>query len=239
VNVVLCFPGKAFTMEFAQSLVQTLLHPYPDGIKNSIITSITFRFYYNSDIYSCRNHIVGMGEDTVCYKDKVFGGVDYDYMVWIDSDQEWKGAAIVRLLSHNEDIVGALVPLGFEQKTCCGDYVQHEGRRKIGYYTIQSLIDEPRNEKGLVEVDFTGFGFIAIRKGVMEAVEYPWFRYTTHDHDGVEVGTSEDIGWCSRAKALGYHIYVDPDVRVGHKKEILVRADNYVRTESKEETPVH
>jgi hypothetical protein len=147
---------------------------------------------------------------------------------------EWQAQGIIRLLSHERDIVGALAPLGYEQKTCCGNYVKHEGRRKIAYYTIQGLIDEERDDAGLVPVDFTGFGFLAIRKGVMEAMRYPWFKYYVHDHDGIEVGTSEDIGWCCRVKELGYQVYVDPDVRVGHKKEILVRANNYGRSKDKE-----
>jgi hypothetical protein len=70
---------------------------------------------------------------------------------------------------------------------------------------------------------------MCVKKGVFEALGYPWFQTVIHNHQGQDVVTSEDIGWCSRVKALGYDIYADPEVRIGHRKEILLRADNYER----------
>ncbi len=230
-EIVWCLPGKDFTGEFIDSFYETITQPYPLGIREGFITGMTYRRYYSSDIYGCRNQIVSLSETGELSRDKVFGGQNYDYMVWIDSDMQFRGSDILRLLAYDEDIVSAVCPLGQEQKTCFGKWRRSEdGRKTISYYTIRGAIEEERNEKGLIPVDFTGFGVIVVKKGVFEALGYPYFKTTVHDYEGSKLATSEDIGWCVRVKELGYQIYVDPEVRVGHKKEMLIRADEYERT---------
>ena len=226
-KLVYCLPGKDFTGEFLDSWTMMLLLPPPAGIRGEGIEFVYNR-EYSSDIYACRNNLVRTHPHTqIKSRREVFDGYTYDYMFWIDSDMQWKGEDILRLLKHDENIVTGIAPLGAHQGTCVGKYREEDGKKVVSYYSMRGVLEEERNEKGLVEIDFCGFGFIAVKKGVMERIGYPWFQTVIHNHEGNQVATSEDIGWCSRAKEHGFTIYADPEVRIGHKKEILYRADHY------------
>jgi len=242
-KVHFCFPGKSFTDEFLESIIYMLTQPPPHGLRGAGLV-ISYHIEYSSDIYSCRNNLVRTHPHTLVQsRSKVLDGFDYDYMFWIDSDQKWFGEDVLRLLDHDVEVASGLVPIGINQKTCVGRYRLDDGKPYISYFSIPGLLKEERDEKGLVEVDFTGFGFVCVKRGVFEKLGYPWFKTVIHDWDAYEfmldakltdrrsslrIATSEDIGWCSRAKKeAGAKIYVDPDVRIGHKKEMLLRAEGY------------
>ena len=55
-------------------------------------------------------------------------------------------------------------------------------------------------------------------------MKYPWFR-PIWEHFGSDITefSSEDVGFCKTAKDLGYNIYVNPDIIVGHEKMKILR----------------
>lgn len=61
----------------------------------------------------------------------------------------------------------------------------------------------------LREVAWTGFGCVLVRRRVFEALPFPWFEHTTP-------GIGEDTLFCEKARALGFRVYVDPALDVGH-----------------------
>ena len=79
----------------------------------------------------------------------------------------------------------------------------------------------------LMSVDYTGFGWILVKKNVFESMEYPWFKPLWFQFGEAENGSlikefcSEDVGWCKTIKKLGYEIFVDPTIIVGHEKTIV------------------
>jgi hypothetical protein len=76
--------------------------------------------------------------------------------------------------------------------------------------------------KGLMEASYAGFGFMLVKKGVFESIEYPWFKPLTYVLDnGIEEFASEDVSWCRRIVERGYSIFVDLNCRVGHEKSIV------------------
>lgn len=241
-KIIFLFPGKEFKTEFVNSLIRMLHLPPPEGLRACGVT-FAYNIEYSSDIYACRNNLVRTHPHTLNQsRKKVLDGYEYDYMVWIDSDQEWTGQDVLSLIEHDVDVVTGVIPIAGNQRTCIGKYRVEDGKPQISYYKFRSLLEEERNEKGLVPIDFCGFGFIAMKRGVMERIGYPWFQTVIHDWDdyeffldgvmqekraSIKIATSEDIGWCSRAKKLGIQIYADPEVRIGHRKEVLLRAKNY------------
>ncbi len=78
------------------------------------------------------------------------------------------------------------------------------------------------NPEGLMEEDYTGFGVILIKRHVMESLEYPWFRPLWHEIGSCKDFSSEDSSICKLFKAAGYKINVDPKIRVGHLKEVVL-----------------
>jgi GT2 family glycosyltransferase len=146
-------------------------------------------------------------------------GVPWLFMV--DADMAFDEDALDRLMAsaHPTDrpIVGGL---------CYG--ISHDGKPWPTLYRISGEGQVSRFESapstGLVEVDATGAACLLVHRRVFEAIasEYPpplsWFAET------VAFGQvwGEDITFCVRAKAAGFPIFVDCDVKVGHMKQVRV-----------------
>jgi hypothetical protein len=80
------------------------------------------------------------------------------------------------------------------------------------------LHDEP------IEVGGVGFGFVAMKSGVFESIPRPWFligKVLWKEGEDLRVNLGEDYSWCERAKAAGYTIWVDPNIKVKHHKETV------------------
>ena len=141
---------------------------------------------------------------------------EFDYYLAIDSDIEFLPEHVKALIDRDVDIV-------------CGAY---QYRRDPGFTVAGCFCDNtpglinlktgflPWNETGLKEVDWTGAGFLLIKKHVFEALKYPWFReeIIEFEKDGKNYAswTGEDVGFCMAAKAAGFKVYCDMDVKVNH-----------------------
>jgi GT2 family glycosyltransferase len=68
------------------------------------------------------------------------------------------------------------------------------------------------------EVDFTGFGFTLIKKGVFEKMEAPFFI----KENGKEKYYIDDIAFGIKAKEAGFKIMLDPLTIVGHEKKLVI-----------------
>ena len=73
-------------------------------------------------------------------------------------------------------------------------------------------------------VDYTGFGWVLIKKGVFENLEYPWFapQMQVFESGDVQDMCGEDVSFCLDAKKMGMEIWCDPRIRVGHEKTRVI-----------------
>ena len=82
--------------------------------------------------------------------------------------------------------------------------------------------DEMLKRKFSFKADYIGFGWVLVKQGVFEQMEYPWFApKKIKVPQGYEM-CSEDVAWCLDAKALGIDVYVDPQIHVGHEKTQII-----------------
>lgn len=219
-KLMLCLPGNNCTANHRDCLVTLLLYLNENGIDWRMKTG------YASDPYLVRNNIVrGKRHIQEWSKVKPFDGEDYDFMVWIDSDVAFSPQDVLRLVNHNKDIVSGMVCTGPGGKAPFGRFdFDEEGNPGTVFYRIAKVRElAPRNDEGLVEVGFVGFAFIVIKKGVFEKMGYPYFFSTFKEHGGLTLETTEDIGWCVRAKdGHGFRIFVDPEIEAYHEKRIPI-----------------
>ena len=157
---------------------------------------LSFEFVKGYDCARARNDIVQKAMD---------GGFDYIFMV--DSDMIIPQDALQRLLEYPTEICLGLCPRKNTKDgtTCIYKFGQ------INYndaYTYHDLPEEPR-----VLVHGGGMACALIKVDVFKDLQYPYFKYVTYDN-GSEL--SEDLYFCSQAKANGYNIFVDTRVRCGH-----------------------
>jgi hypothetical protein len=123
-----------------------------------------------------------------------------DYIFWMDADHVFPPNALARLLARSEPIVGANYP-----------------RRNTSEPTALALDGRPLSfeARGLVAAATLGLGLCLIDAQVFRKVPKPYFRIE-HAAEGVPV--SEDYYFFHKARAAGWHVYVDADLslEVGH-----------------------
>jgi GT2 family glycosyltransferase len=142
------------------------------------------------------------------------GQVDYDWLIWIDSDQVWGPEDIAQLISNPEHkvVVGPILMYDNEHfNVSTYDEVKYDKRRWL-----------TRDDFNMDGERFTtpecGMGFMGVQKGVFEQLEYPWFFTMPHDEEEVLWFEAEDGSFCNRVTELGIDIWVDPKIKVGHEK---------------------
>ena len=144
---------------------------------------------------------------------------DFSHLLLVDSDMTFGEDALDRLLAHQKDIVSG---------TCVKRVDPAVPVAKIWserYQNYAELRDWP-DETGLIEVDAVGAAFLLLtRKVILDLAEayHPkefresgngwWFSYRKNVNGG-ELG--EDVSMCWAAARLGFRIWLDTDLQIGH-----------------------
>jgi len=218
---VFCVPGRTFSSEFMLSFIELLSFISSNG--GIFKLSIQYNPVVNASRCKC------LGADVLRGKYQVpFGGkINYDYLMWIDSDIVFTQKQFMELLDMNKDIAS-----GWYAQP--GTYSDGSSPTPV----VETMADDFFNKHGVFEflssknmedqqkpfkADYIGFGWVLIKKGVFEKLEYPWFaprmRYMEND---VQDLCSEDVAFCLDAKNAGFEIWVDPKCRVGHEKTLII-----------------
>ncbi len=124
------------------------------------------------------------------------------HLLFIDSDMVATPDAIIKLLKHKKDIIAGL----FFQ-------------RYDPYPPALSINDKHPIPKELTKVDWVGLAFTLINLEVFKNMARPWFELDFNPKHIV----GEDVLWCIKARKLGYDIWVDPEVDIGHLITLSIR----------------
>jgi hypothetical protein len=142
-----------------------------------------------------------------------------DYLMFLDGDMTHPADTILRLLSCQKDIISGLYHFGG------GNFwpvaLRHKGDPTgQDYQPVQLYDDKP------FWVDAIGMGCALIKADVFRNIPSPWFEYTNDNATGLRA-RSEDMKFCESARGAGYEIWVDPMVKCGHIKNVIVGEDDY------------
>jgi hypothetical protein len=150
------------------------------------------------------------------------GKVKYDYMMWIDSDISFTSENFFSLLSMDKDIASGWYAQPGGPYSPVVERMDEEHFKKYGTYEFLTIEDMSK-KPGYIKVDYIGFGWVLIKQGVFEKLEYPWFapKLLSIGEDIQDV-CSEDVSFCHDAKAAGFDIWLDPKCRVGHEKTLVI-----------------
>lgn len=223
-KVVFCLPGKTFSDNFLKSWSDLLYSLH----RNNIIPIISQQ--YSAVVYWARNLCLS-GDVLKGVKQKPFNGeLDYDYLMWIDSDMVFKSDDFYQLLSNSGKypIISGMYPIDQENYSAVLKWDETKFLEQ-GYFQFikkSDLIDNSlKNEYPtypIVPVSYNGFGFMLVKRGVFESIDYPWFEpifKTLLSKNGlIKDFTGEDVSFCLKAKELGFDIMVDTSVKLGHEK---------------------
>jgi GT2 family glycosyltransferase len=155
-----------------------------------------------------------------------FGG-QYDYLLWLDSDQvfteqNFNDCYETLWLEPDKKIVA-----GYYQYADMSGFAFGwlEGKDDFKHITKghKEVITRAKEQQCLVEVDWSGMGFMLMKKGVFEEIDYPYF---THPEFLMNTDTpdvlGEDLYFGAKLKAAGIPIYIHPECRIGHEKAVIL-----------------
>ena len=230
-GIVIATPayGGNVSVNYVNSLVRSSALFQSNGLK----LHVTF-LSNHSLIPMARNKIVS----DIFRNDKN----DWESIVWIDADISWDPEDLLKLALHDEDVV-------------CGTY-----RKKIHnscHFTIKMIPgNETPDERGLIEVEATGTGFLRVSKKAMKDIldnekVYYTERVTQPElnsedieiknvfESGIKNGEmlSEDFFFCSKLRERGYKIMLDTKIDLGHDGSFTYRGSmshylNYLKEEA-------
>jgi hypothetical protein len=117
--------------------------------------------------------------------------IDFTHFLWIDGDMTFPGDALVRLLAHDKDIVGANYRLRTPPYEHAGVY-KDRGTDLLA--------------PGLHEMEQMPTGLLLTKFDIYRKMGYPWFAPGLHSQP------RDDIYFCRKAKEMGYTIWCDHDL---------------------------
>lgn len=145
--------------------------------------------------------------------------MDADYLFMIDDDMLAPPDLFFKLAANDKDICAALAfTRNPDHKPVIYDVI--EGNDPVThqpYYINKFAMNYPRNT--LVECDAVGFGAVLIKRKVIEAMKAPRFM-------GM-MGCGEDITFCYKAKKLGFEVWMDTRIKLGHLGAPTIVTEDY------------
>jgi len=156
-----------------------------------------FQYFYGYNVDQVRNLIA----------DWVVKG-DYDYLFAVDYDISFPPDTLVKLLSHDKDIVSGV----YRQRNPEIQILEIFEKNDQGGFT--HIPYENLRNAGLMEVSAVGFGCVLIKKKVMVGIGYPQFQYRSAiNHNDT---FSEDLDFCRKAGMKGFKLYADSTLLCEH-----------------------
>lgn len=159
-----------------------------------------------------------------------------DVFLMVDGDMVFNpedADRLVRLCRDGHDIIGA----GYAVRSGT-----HLSSRPLGESTVVFAADsEP------VEAEYVATGFMAVHRRVLDAlvkvtpISHPhmdwayWTVFTPFVKDNEEL--SEDWAFCERARQLGFKVWLDPAIRLGHIGTKVWTVEDIGRGEGAEQQP--
>jgi len=150
------------------------------------------------------------------------------YLFWIDADMSWEPQDFIKLLA-----------LATRKDVLCGTYPTKNEQRTI---TVQQDEDHlEMDQYGLLRIGGTGLGFCVMRRSIVEEIASQSPRvYSTllereiaavfrldvvTDDKGVRQSRGEDAAFFADLRYLGYTIWLDPTIQLGHIGDCEYRRD--------------
>ena len=249
-KIVFCLPGRGVSYTYLKNFVQLCF----DMVSNQMSVQISqdYSSMVNFARCKCLGANVLRGPDQIPWD----GKLDYDYQLWIDSDIVFNTEKFWQLLDlalpaeavTQEDITDddgnvtgmrQIINSEHERQIAAGWYSTEDGKttsvahwldeddfRSNGGVMNHEMVDGISKRKKPFTVDYTGFGWVLIKKGVFEdeKMTYPWFapKMQVFESGAVQDMCGEDVSFCLDAMDAGFKIWCDPRIRVGHEKTRVI-----------------
>lgn len=152
-------------------------------------------FLSGSLIYEARERLAAMAVNN-----------GFDHILWLDSDQMFKPTLMIDFVSSEKDMVTGVIPMRRPPYIPCVYKIKDDELKQV-----TELGDR------LFEVDGCGFGAVFMNTEILQKC---FDKYKTCFQP--IYGYGEDLSFCLRVKELGYKIYADPRIDIGHIAKTVI-----------------
>ena len=248
IKLVIALPGDHFSQSFVLSWTQTL-----HALWNTKKYDITISPGKGSFVPFTRMQTLGLnvlrGKNQ-----KPFNGQHYDIFVSIDSDIVFAPSQFMDLIESTKlhPVVSGYYMMSNNKhfavvKDWNKKYFQDNGtfeflepknvETQVNSFVkiLESCKKAEENKEEMpkipepefMKVSYTGLGFFACRKEVLDDLAYPYFNrelLRMRGNDNIELVDmcSEDVAFCKNIEDAGYDIMLNTRLRVGHEKPIIL-----------------
>lgn len=227
-RVVIAVPGTQFSNNFLISWSQSLYVLWEQGYE--VIISPGSSSY----VTFARMRTLGLDVLRGPSQKPFNGELNYDVFVSIDSDVIFSPIMLMELIETTD-----------LQPVVSGYYMMADGKHMsvvkdwdISYFgqngrfqfltqpDIESWSKDHPDER-FMEASYSGMGFFACRREVLESMTYPYFdaplqKIPMPDGSQLIDLCSEDVAFAKNLQAQGYKINVHMGLRVGHEKTVVL-----------------
>lgn len=219
-KLIFCMPGKSYSREFLLAWSDLLMQASSKGHQCMISQQ------YSSVVHFARAKCLG-GDVLKGPAQKPFQGqIDYDAMMWIDSDIVFKPEDFFRILESPHDVTAGYYMMEDLQNIAAVKDWDEEYFAKTGSFKFLKPDDlftrDDSDESRYLEVAYAGMGWMLIKKGAVEDLKYPWFWSDLERIGPLVDMNSEDVAFCKALKEAGHPVYLDTKLRVGHQKMLII-----------------
>ena len=221
-SVVVAVAGHSYTPNFVFSWSK-----FTVSVANTQKINMTYTNAYSPSIYHCRNILLGGNNLGGTYQPPWGGKFNYDYIMFIDTDQVFEPEDAYRLIDTMEanpkiDVLAGMYVMADNTLSTVildwdEEFFSEHGR--FDFKTPRQMQELGKaSPNGLVKAFYGGLGFSIFRKGVFDKLEYPWFEPITHK---VGRGTDlmgEDVSLFWKLNQKGVDFCGGRFINVGHEK---------------------
>ena len=226
-KIVFCLPGRGVSYVYLKNFVQLCFDIVQCGA--SIQISQDYSSMVNFARCKCLGANVLRGPKQIPWD----GKLEYDYQLWIDSDIVFNSEKFFQLFldanpegEKEREIVAGWYCTEDGRTTSVAHWLEEDDFRSNGGVMNHETIESMSKRKKPFTVDYTGFGWLLIKKGVFEheGLPYPWFapKMQVFESGDVQDMCGEDVSFCLDAIEAGFKIWCDPRIRVGHEKSRVI-----------------
>jgi hypothetical protein len=235
-RVLVCIPGRTFSNRFLMAWSNFMAYCFQTGRYQLRISN-----EYSSYVPFARARCLGAAVDRGAHQKPFNGQLDYDVQLWIDSDIVFTVEQAVELIESTQQypvVSGIYMMEGGRQFAAVrhwdtDHFAKHATYEFLTPDAVQAylLSQEGQASNGVLPCAYAGMGFMAIRRGVIEQLPYPWFVHDLYRIPTASMLTpdmvdccSEDVALCRNLieKGIIPYIAVKLNLRVGHEKTVVL-----------------
>lgn len=227
-KVVIALPGDTFSSNFLVNWSNTLISLWTSDKYDFAIAPATGTF-----LPHVRLQTLGL-DLKLGANQKPFKGDSFDIWLTIDSNIIFTTEHIFEILASVEKhpVVGGMYRMADLAHFACVKTWDEEYYSKNGTFEFitPEFVENWKKETTFryMPVNYSGLGFFALRKEVIDKMNYPYFDArekqikTQNSEMTMDNMSSEDVNFCNNIIDAGFEIVMDTNIRVGHLKPVII-----------------